>query len=87
MIIRSHRKFDKQISKLSVGLRKKLKKVLAIFTINPHHPSLKNHKLTGSMQDKRAIWVNCDVRIIFEEHDGYVLVIFLEIGGHDVYKP
>jgi mRNA-degrading endonuclease YafQ of YafQ-DinJ toxin-antitoxin module len=48
---------------------------------------LKNHSLNGHLLGKRAVSAGSDLRIIFEEFNGYTLVIFLDLGKHNrVYK-
>ncbi len=87
MKIKYHRKFDKAYKKLPAGLKKKTKQALRRFIQNPTHPSLRNHALTGRMKGLRAFWITEKVRVIFEERDGYILVTFLDVGGHDeVYR-
>lgn len=42
-----------------------IKNKLEIFTNNTFHPELKNHKLSGCLNDLRAISVTYNCRIIF----------------------
>ncbi|MAG11968.1 MAG: hypothetical protein CMI52_04160 [Parcubacteria group bacterium] len=86
MKIKFHRRYEKQYKKLPEPIKKKVKRVIRIFREDPLAVSLRNHSLCGFMSDKRAIWVTGDIRIIFQEYDGYVLVVFFEVGGHDLYK-
>ena len=87
MQIKYHKNFTKSFKKLTPLLKDKTKKVIIKFTKNPRDKTLKNHKLTGKLNNKRAISVTGDIRIIFEQHNNYILVIFLDIGSHNqVYK-
>jgi len=87
MKIKFHRKFEKQYKKLPEEIKIKTKKVITIFSINPFHPPLKNHSLSGQLKKFRAIFVTPSIRIIFQQFDNYTIVTFLDIGGHDkVYK-
>ena len=87
MKIKFHRRFKKQYKKLPDHLKQKTKQVVQQFVEDPFAPSLKNHNLTGRMQDLRSISVTSNLRIVFQEFDGYTLVILLDIGGHGkVYK-
>jgi addiction module RelE/StbE family toxin len=82
-----HKRFKKQFLKFPKRLQLKIEKTLILFEKNPQHISLKNHVLSGKMKDTRAISVNGDIRIIFQEFEHYTLVIILNIGGHEqVYK-
>lgn len=87
MKIEFHRKFTKKIKKLPWPLREKINLAIERFSKNPFDPSLKNHSLSGKMKSFRAFSVALDMRIIFEEHHGYALVIMIDIGNHDqVYR-
>lgn len=57
-------------------------KAILIFRKNPFDPRLSNHGLKGVMHGKRSIAATDDLRIIFEEFDGYTVVILLKVGGH-----
>lgn len=78
-----HKKFDKHFEKLTFKLQDKVIETIDLFKINPHNPSLKNHTLKGEMAGKNSISVTGDIRIIFEEHDNYILVIMLNVGTHN----
>lgn len=82
MIVTLHKKFDKSYSKLSPKLKQKVSLVVLNFKKNPFDPSLRNHVLSGKMDGRRAISVTGDIRIIFEEHGNYVLVVMLDVGTH-----
>jgi len=87
MKIIAHRIFNKQFKKLPQKIKDKTEKTIQVFSKNPRHLSLKNHALTGRMKALRAISVTGNIRIVFQEFDNYIVVIFLSIGGHDnVYK-
>jgi addiction module RelE/StbE family toxin len=82
MKIVRHKNFKKKYKKLPQGIKTKVNLAIKKFSSNPLDPSLKNHSLRGGMSGKRAISVTGDVRIIFEECDGYVLVVMLDVGTH-----
>ena len=87
MIIKYHKKFEKQLKKLLDKDRERVVKVIEIFIDNPYNKSIKNHSLKGVLLGKKALSVGPDFRIIFEEIDDYTLVIFLDLGKHNrVYK-
>ncbi len=82
-----HREFKKSLKRLSSRHQVKTLEVIRHFVSHPHDPILKNHPLTGRMQGLRSISVTGDIRIIFEEIKGGVIVILLDIGSHDqVYR-
>ena len=71
------RKIKRQDGKLF----KKVKKQLIIFGINPKHPSLRLHKLTGKSENARSILITISVRMIYKTIDGNAY--FIDIGTHD----
>ncbi len=83
MQIKFHKKFAKAFKKLSPDLKKKTIEVIEVFTNNPKDKLLRNHTLKGKMKGKRAFSVTGDCRVIFEEIDGYVVVIMLDVGSHN----
>ncbi len=76
------RKIKHQDKKLTL----KIEKQLALFKIDPKHPSLRLHKLSGKFRNTWSISITKGVRMI------YVLLIhdtayFVDIGTHDqVYR-
>jgi len=82
-----HKRFEKQFKKLVGKEKNKIIKALEIFVENPFDVRLNNHRLKGNLASKSAISAAPDLRLIFEEHSGYILVIFLNLGKHNrVYK-
>lgn len=61
-----------------------IKKQLQQFKSNPHHPSLRTHKLKGNLKQVFSISVTRKIRILFlEDHQYY----FFDIGTHEqMYK-
>lgn len=72
----------KSYGKLSPKLKQRVDLVVRNFRNNPRDISLRNHALSGGMNGRRAISVTGDIRIIFEEHSNYVLVVMLDVGTH-----
>lgn len=75
-------KLNKKDKRLVIKIRKQIE----LFELNPRHPSLRIHKLTGNLSNMWSISINRDVRmvyIILEENIAY----FVDIGTHDqVYR-
>ncbi len=79
--------YDKHFAKLRKKEKERVRDAIAKFRKNPSDGFLNNHSLSGKMKGKRALSVGGDLRIIFREQDGYVVVLFLDIGSHNqVYK-
>mgnify|MGYP001568703807 CR=1 FL=1 len=63
-------------------LADRIEKQIALFEENPKHPSLRTHKLSGTMDNMWSISITSSIRM------AYVLlnessVIFVKIGTHD----
>jgi len=64
-------------------LRRQYQKTLELLELNPHHPSLRLHKLEGRFSGLSSVSINMSYRIIVEmiirEHE----IIFINVGSHD----
>lgn len=83
------RSFEKRLDELRLTHPKLLNKVakqIKIFQFNPKHPSLRNHKLSGSIANFWSISIDIHFRMIYKiQPDGSAY--FVDIGTHDqVYK-
>jgi addiction module RelE/StbE family toxin len=87
MIIKYHKRFEKQLKKITEKDKKRVIETVERFILKSHDASLRNHALKGVLAGKRSISVSSDIRIIFEEYENYTLVIFLDLGNYGrVYK-
>lgn len=83
MKLKFHKNFEKAFKKLHKDLKEKVILTIEKFANNPHDQILKNHELKAHLRGKRAISVTSNLRIIFQEYDHYVIVIFLDVGNHN----
>lgn len=77
--IKRARKFIKKHPDLIAQYEKTLK----LLEINPHHPSLRLHKLQGKLSELHAVSINISYRItivFLMENDK---IIPIDIGSHD----
>lgn len=58
-------------------------KTIEILEQNPHHPSLRLHKLQGRLSDFYSISINMEYRIIIDFIIRDEEIIPVEIGTHD----
>ena len=58
-------------------------KTLKLLELNPLHPSLKLHKLSGSLSELFAVSVNVSFRITLELLISEKEIILVNIGIHD----
>lgn len=84
------KKFDKQLRKVPLEIKTAFRERFNLFTIDPLHPQLNNHQLTGKYTGFRSINITGDWRAIFQEYhfdNGSIAIIFLFIGTHSqLYK-
>jgi len=80
MIIRFHRRFEKEFDKLSQGIQRKFFERADLFRTDIFHPLLNNHSVDKRFPGCRSINVTGDYRAIFKERNFDVL--FMRIGTH-----
>ena len=81
--LRREKKFLKQHPELI----ERYKKILRLLELNPTHPSLRLHKLSGKFKGKYSISVTMSIRIIITFAVTENGIVLLDIGGHDeVYR-
>ena len=62
------------------------RKTLELLELNPHHPSLRLHKLTGPLSDLHSVSINISYRITLEFLVEGNRILPVNIGKHeDVY--
>lgn len=69
MIILQARQFNKKVAKLDQKTYQALRGRFRLFQIDPFHPLLDNHKLSGPRSRERSINITGDFRLIFEQLD------------------
>lgn len=71
-----------KIRKKDRKLYERIEKQINFFELNPFHPSLRRHKLTGKYENVWSISINMSVRMIYiliDEDTAY----FIQIGKHE----
>ncbi len=76
-------KREKAFLKKHKDLIPRYKKVLKLLEINPHHPSLRLHKLKGKFQDKYSVSITMSYRIILTFAVVENEIVLIDIGHHD----
>jgi len=64
-------------------LKNQYAKTLALLELNPHHPSLRLHALSGRLQGVHAVSINLSYRITLEMVIQEAQIILLNVGDHD----
>ena len=79
-------KMISQIHKKDRKLAEKIQRQIVLFESNPKHPSLKLHKLSGSLDHMWSLSITLSIRMVFtlmSKETAY----FVDIGTHDeVYR-
>ncbi len=77
----------KKLIKKNPEIRDRIINVLNLLSIDHLTPSLKSHKLTGSLDSLWSCSVTYDCRIIFtfaqDEESEEFLIVLVDIGSHD----
>jgi mRNA-degrading endonuclease YafQ of YafQ-DinJ toxin-antitoxin module len=68
-------------------LRAQYQKTLELLQLNPFHPSLRLHKLSGPLADLDSVSINISYRITLEFLVSATTIIPVHVGRHDeVYR-
>lgn len=59
------------------------RKTLQLLELNPHHPSLRLHRLKGRLSDLHSVSINISYRITIEFLVDGSRIIPVDIGTHD----
>ena len=78
----SFKRAYKKVTAANPDLKPKITQALETFVDNPHHPTLKTHKLSGKLKGLWAFVVAYDCRIVFQFSDKQD-VLLIDIGKHD----
>lgn len=64
-------------------LEKQYLKTLQLLELNPHHPSLRLHPLSGKLQALHSVSINLSYRITLELLIQDEQIVPVNVGGHD----
>lgn len=85
MHIIRHPQFEKKITRLSPHIRAAFADRLELFMMNPQHPLLNDHALSGDRCGFRSINITGNWRLIYKILDEETILL-TEIGTHhDLY--
>lgn len=77
--------FLRAYQKLPFTAQKKAEQKEGWFRSDPFDPRLKTHKLRGKLKDFYAFSIDQKNRIVFRFATHHT-VVFLDVGGHDIYQ-
>ena len=78
----SFKRAYKRVTVANPDLKPKIAQALETFADNPHHPSLRTHKLSGRLKGLWAFVVAYDCRVVFQFLDDKDALL-IDIGKHD----
>ena len=80
---KSYLKRVTKFAKRHPDLLAQYEKTLKLLELNPFHPSLRLHRLSGSLSDLHSISINISYRITLEFliEDGKIILV--NVGSHD----
>ncbi len=85
MEIKYSLRFRKQYARSNKKIKTAFNTRLKLFLLNPHHPLLRDHPLTGDYKGYRSINITGDWRTIYSNQDE--IVTFVILGTHSqLYK-
>lgn len=84
LTIRYTPEFQRDYRKLPVRVRERVKDRGALFQVDPFHPLLRTHKLSGKLSGVWAFSVDFRNRVLFEFLDERE-VLLLRVGDHSLY--
>ena len=58
-------------------------KTLELLELNPHHPSLRLHRLSGKLEGLQSISINLKYRITIEMIITESDIVLINVGDHD----
>lgn len=64
-------------------IQRQYEKTLQILEINPFHPSLRLHKLSGHLQGVCSVSINRSYRITLEFLISDTTIVPVDVGSHD----
>ncbi len=76
-------KKEKIFIKKHPDLKERYKKTLLHLKANPHHPSLRLHKLKGTLKEYHSISISMSYRVTLELIIMDKEIILIDIGKHD----
>lgn len=82
----SYNKRARKFLKKHPQLVKVYQKTLELLELNPQHPSLRLHRLKGSLQNLHSVSINLSYHITLEFEITEQDILLIDIGNHDLYK-
>jgi mRNA-degrading endonuclease YafQ of YafQ-DinJ toxin-antitoxin module len=72
-----------KFAKRHPNLLAQYEKALKLLELNPFHPSLRLHRLSGSLSDLHSVSINIGYRVTLEFLIDDSKIILVNVGSHD----
>lgn len=79
----SYIKRAKKLLRKHPDIHNQYQKTLELLEIDPHHPSLRLHNLSGRLRELSSVSINMSYRITLELEIKDKEIILVNIGSHD----
>jgi len=79
----SYLKRAKKFLRKHPDMQKQYQKTLELLELDPHHPSLRLHNLTGKLKTLSSVSINLSYRITLEFEINNHEIILINIGTHE----
>ena len=79
----SYLKRAKKFLKKHPELKNQYQKTLELLELNPHHPSLRLHRLQGRLSELSSVSINMSYRIVLSMVIQDTDIILVDVGHHD----
>ena len=86
MRILFHKKFEKEYKKIPPQKKSQCEKRLILFTDDPFHPALNNHRLQGKLKDLYSINITGDLRALYKIVDENTIEFVLLDTHSNLYE-
>ncbi|WP_457750004.1 type II toxin-antitoxin system RelE/ParE family toxin [Sulfurimonas sp.] len=80
---KKYEKIAKKFLKKHQNLKEKYTKTILFLQKNPFHPSLRLHKLQGSLSEYHSVSIDMDYRILIDFIIIDEQIVLIDIGSHD----
>lgn len=83
----SYAKRERKFFKRHPELLGQYEKVLMLLELNPYHPSLRLHRLSGKLDQLYSVSINLSYRLVMEFIIVEREIVLVDVGEHDrVYR-
>ncbi|MEX1048013.1 MAG: type II toxin-antitoxin system mRNA interferase toxin, RelE/StbE family [Akkermansiaceae bacterium] len=83
MEVRRSKSFVRAYASLNSRQQEQVEMAVARFAEDRSNPALRNHRLKGKMRGHHSFSAAWNLRIIYREEDGFVVIILIDVGTHN----